>query len=35
MERYVLDSYAVIAYLNDEPGAQDLHDILQLAQQAR
>ena len=35
MERYVLDSYAVIAYLNDEPGAQVLHDILQLAQQGQ
>jgi len=35
MERYVLDSYAVIAYLNDEPGAQVLQDILQLAQQGQ
>ncbi|AGL00623.1 type II toxin-antitoxin system VapC family toxin [Desulfoscipio gibsoniae] len=33
MERYVLDSYAVLAYLNDEPGAQVIQDILQLAQQ--
>lgn len=35
MERYVLDSYAVLAYLNDEPGAQVLQDILQLAQQGQ
>lgn len=35
MKRYVLDSYAVITYLNDEPGAQVLHDILQLAQQGQ
>ncbi|MTI84217.1 MAG: type II toxin-antitoxin system VapC family toxin [Firmicutes bacterium] len=33
MERYVLDSYAVLAYLNDEPGAQILQNILKLAQQ--
>lgn len=31
MERYVLDSYAVLAYLNDEPAAQDVEDILYLA----
>jgi len=33
MERYILDSYAVLAYLNDEPGAQVIQDILQLAKQ--
>lgn len=31
MEQYVLDSYAILAYLNDEPSAQDVEDILQLA----
>lgn len=31
MERYVLDSYAVLAYLNDEPAAQDVEDILRSA----
>lgn len=31
MERYVLDSYAVLAYLNDEPAAQDIEEILRLA----
>jgi len=31
MEQYVLDSYAILAYLNDEPSAQDVEDILQSA----
>ena len=31
MERYVLDSYAVLPYLNDEPAAQDVEDVLRLA----
>lgn len=35
MERYVLDSYAVLAYLNDEPGAQDIQEILHLAQEGQ
>ncbi|MDF9408041.1 MAG: PIN domain protein [Pelotomaculum sp. PtaB.Bin013] len=28
MEQFVLDSYAVLSYLNDEPAAQDVEDIL-------
>ena len=35
MERYVLDSYAVLAYLNNEPGAQDIQDILHLAREGQ
>jgi predicted nucleic acid-binding protein len=31
MEQYVLDSYAVLAFLNNEPPAQDIEDVLRLA----
>lgn len=27
-ERYVLDSYAILAFLEDEPGAEEVEDIL-------
>jgi len=31
VEQYILDSYAILAYLNDEPAAQDVEDILRAA----
>ena len=35
VERYVLDACALIAYLNDEPGAEDVEDLLMLARQGQ
>ncbi|MCL6612573.1 MAG: PIN domain-containing protein [Peptococcaceae bacterium] len=35
MGLFVLDSYAVLAYLNDEAGAQDVEDVLRDAQKGR
>jgi uncharacterized protein len=34
-ERFVLDACALIAYLNDEPGADGVADLLERAQQGR